>query len=62
MNKKKCNNYNLEEDYIRGDLIIELNVKLPIYKKIDLQNIELENKIKDLFHKSDKDEKLEQPK
>lgn len=56
-----CNNYNLEEDYLRGDLIIELNVKLPIYKKIDLQNIELENKLKDLFHKSDKDEKLEQP-
>ena len=51
------NNYDTDLDYIRGDLIIELNIKLPIYKKIDLQNTELKDKLQYLFHTNKSTEK-----
>lgn len=47
------NKYTYESNDLRGDLIIELNLKLPIYKKIELAEEEIEDKIRSLFLKND---------
>ena len=49
----------LEPEELRGDLIIELNLKLPIYKKIELAEEEMENKIKSLFYLKNSVEKMD---